>query len=119
MLKAAMAGCGFLDSSIQSRKILLLLPFVSAGITISFTNRRMWICPLREGGGQAAPRDDGGVPEGGKTPVMAQQTQERMTLAALLLLGWLSRGPHTCGGLGEHPPPTTTTRGVWWVVRLK
>lgn len=51
MLKAAMAGCGFLDSSIQSRKILLLLPFVSAGITISLTNRRVWLCPPREGGG--------------------------------------------------------------------
>lgn len=88
MLKAAMAGCGFLDSSIQSRKILLLLPFVSAGITISFTNRQMWICPLREGGGQAVPRDDGGASLWGEeTPMMAQQTQERMTVTALVLLG--------------------------------
>lgn len=86
MLKAAMAGCGFLDSSIQSRKILLLLPFVSAGITISFTGRRMWIC--RAG----TPRGLG-HPCGGKPPVMAPQSQDRVAVPALLLLGCLSRGP--------------------------
>lgn len=127
MLKAAMAGCGFLDSSIQSRKILLLLPFVSAGITISFTNRRMWICPLREGGGQAVPRDDGGgIPVGGRDPYDGTTNPGKDDSHCFGVAGGFSRGPPTLthavtsvGVLGEHPPPTTTSQGAWWVVQAE